>query len=382
MNNKQKQFLTGAEVVVQACVDAGATQMYGYPITPGTEVLTGWIKEAEKSRLHSTFAQASADEQGFGGQGKLEYLQTEDEIAAGFAICGAVMGGKKAFTATAGPGTVLMQDAMSMADGMRLPFVAIIVQRGGPSSGTVIYSQQEVNLAIHGGNGEGMRLVYSPSNLEELYELTRLTFNNAWKYRFPSVLLSDGFLMKTRQTVSLDFEIENVEPIALVSPEVQKNIRNIYSFEEELRLELENQEKDFNKMASEVIKFESYLPDMPDGKSWQAGKVEDCDELIIAHGIVAGAVKEAIEELRNPSTGAQGREVGLFRPITLSPFPKDELNRLAKQVKRLFVVESSMGQLRDLVKQNLDSKISVEIDGLYRPAVGIEAEEIVSALLK
>ncbi|MBT4120574.1 MAG: ferredoxin oxidoreductase [Candidatus Magasanikbacteria bacterium] len=345
MSEKQRQFLTGAEVVVQACLDAGATQMYGYPITPGTEVLTGWINQVDKL------------------EDKM-YLQTEDEIAAGFAICGAVMGGKKAFTATAGPGTTLMQDAMSMADGMRLPFVAIIIQRGGPSSGTVIYSQQEVNLAIHGGNGEGMRLVYSPSNLEEMYELTRLTFNNAWKYRFPSVLLSDGFLMKTRQPVELNFEIENVEPTALVSPEVQKNIRNIYSFEEELRLELENQEKDFNKMAEEVTKSESY-------------KVEDCDELIIAHGIVAGAVKEAIEELES-----QGKKVGLFRPITLSPFPKDELNKLAKQVKRLFVVESSMGQLRDLVKQNLDSKISIEIDGLYRPAVGIESEEIIKAINK
>ncbi len=346
MENKQKQFLTGAEVVVQACIDAGATQMYGYPITPGTEVLTGWIKEAEKSN------------------GERMYLQTEDEISAGFAICGAVMGGKKAFTATAGPGTTLMQDAMSMADGMRLPFVAIIVQRGGPSSGTVIYSQQEVNLAIHGGNGEGMRLVYSPSSLEELYELTRLTFNNAWKYRFPSVLLSDGFLMKTRQPVSFDFEIENVEPTALVSPETQKNIRNIYSFEEELLQELEDQKRDFDKMASEVIKFESY-------------KVESCDELIIAHGIVAGAVKEAIEELEN-----QGKKVGLFRPITLSPFPKDELNKLAREVKKIFIVESSMGQLRDLVKQNLDSKISIEIDGLYRPAVGIESEEIIKAINK
>ena len=344
MENNKKQFLTGAEVVVQACIDAGATQMYGYPITPGTEVLTGWIKEAEKS------------------EGQRMYLQTEDEIAAGFALAGAVMGGKKAFTATAGPGTTLMQDAMSMADGMRLPFVAIIVQRGGPSSGTVIYSQQEVNLAIHGGNGEGMRLVYSPSNLEELYELTRLTFNNAWKYRFPSVLLSDGFLMKTRQSVELNFEIENIEPTALVSSESQKNIRNIYSFEEELRSELEDQEKDFNKMAEEVTKFENY-------------KTEDCDELIIAHGIVAGAVKEAIEELES-----QGKKVGLFRPITLSPFPKDELNNLASQVKRIFVVESSMGQLRDLVKQNLDSKISIEIDGLYRPAVGIESEEIIKAI--
>jgi len=121
--------------------------MFGYPITPGTEILTDWIRHSQENE-------------------SLHYLQTEDEIAAGFMVAGAVMAGTKAFTATAGPVTVLMQDAMSMADGMRLPFVAIIAQRGGPSSGTVIYTQQEVNFAIHGGNGEGLRIVFFPSTVE------------------------------------------------------------------------------------------------------------------------------------------------------------------------------------------------------------------------
>jgi len=106
--------------------------------------MTEWSKESDKKK-------------------DLIFLQTEDEIAAGFAVCGSIVAGKKTFTTTSGPGTILMQDSLSMAEGMRLPFVAIIAQRGGPSSGTVIYSQQEVNLAIHGGNGEGLRIVYSPS---------------------------------------------------------------------------------------------------------------------------------------------------------------------------------------------------------------------------
>lgn len=341
LSKKGKQFLTGAEVVVQAAIDAGATMMFGYPITPGTEILSHWIKTAQVNK-------------------NLKYLQTEDEIAAGFAVCGSVMAGEKAFTATAGPGTTLMQDAMSMADGMRLPFVAIIVQRGGPSSGTVIYSQQEVNLAIHGGNGEGLRLVYSPSSLSELYEHTRLAFNNAWKYNFPTVVLSDGFLMKTRQTVDLNFEIENVKSEAFVSENTQKNIRNIYTFEEELGEKLAQDKKDFEKMAEEVVKVVSC-------------KVVSCETLIVAHGIVAGAAKMAVDELQK-----QGRKVGLFRPITLSPFPKDELNKLAREVKKIFIVESSMGQLRDLVKQNLE--VNVPVDGLYKPAEGIEADEITQKL--
>ncbi len=342
MKNKESKFLTGAEVAVQACIDAGAVHMFGYPITPGTEVLTHWISRAEESN-------------------KLNYLQTEDEVTAGFAICGAVMAGTKSFTATAGPGTVLMQDAMSMADGMRLPFVVIVAQRGGPSSGTVIYSQQEVNLAIHGGNGEGLRIVYSPTDLSELYKLTRLAFNSAWKYRFPSVVLSDGFLLKTRQNVILDSDIVNVDAKPLVDESSVKNIRNIYTFEEELHSELQDHVSDFNSLTPEVVLSESY-------------KIEDAEEIIIAHGIVAGAAKEAIDELRE-----QGKSVGLFRPITLSPFPKEELNKLAEKVKRFFIVESSLGQLKDLVKQNLES--STKIDGLFRPAMGIESEEIVNSLL-
>ncbi|PIX29925.1 ferredoxin oxidoreductase, partial [Candidatus Berkelbacteria bacterium CG_4_8_14_3_um_filter_42_13] len=126
---------------------------FGYPITPATEILEGWIKTAE-------------------GDKTLNYLQTEDEIAAGFGVIGAILGGKKAFTATAGVGHVLMQDPISMAESERLPFVGIIVQRGGPSTGTVIFSQQEVDLAALGGNGDGLRIVYSAGSVSEVYSLS------------------------------------------------------------------------------------------------------------------------------------------------------------------------------------------------------------------
>ncbi len=349
MNKEKRQFLTGCEIVVQACIDAGATHMYGYPITPTSKILVNWIRQSD---IDDT----------------LHHLQTEDEIAAGFAVCGAVIAGKKAFTATAGPGTVLMQDALSMAEGMRLPMVAIVGQRGGPSSGTVIYSQQEVNLAIHGGNGEGMRVVYSPSTVEELYMVTRHAFDTAWRYNFPTLVLTDGFLLKIRQDVALNFDGQNVDAQALVSENTQKNIRNIYTIEEELMEKLRKDEKDFEDMRTEVEMSEVY---MGNGE-WGTGNV---DELIIAHGIVGAAAKEAVDQLRD-----QRKNVGLFRPITLSPFPKEEFNKLAKQVKKIVIIESSMGQLRDLVKQNLDSEISIEMDGLYKPAVGIEVDEIVTLL--
>ncbi|HLD31914.1 MAG TPA: transketolase C-terminal domain-containing protein [Patescibacteria group bacterium] len=336
-----KQFLTGAEVVVQACRDAGATSMYGYPITPGTEILSGWIRRAQ-------------------GEKGLQYLQTEDEIAAGFAVCGAVIAGVKAFTATAGPGTVLMQDSLSMAEGMRLPVVVIDVQRGGPSSGTVIYSQQEVNLAIHGGNGEGQRIVYSPGNLSELYKHTRLAFNYAWQYRFPAIVLSDGFVMKTRQLVDWYWSEENVSPTPLISPDTQKNIRNIYTFEEELNAEIEKNQKDFELMGKKIQEAE---------ENSEVG----ADILLVAHGLVAQAALVAAQMLRS-----QGKKISVWRPITLSPFPADSLNVAAEKHQKIVVVESSLGQLTALIKNSL--RVGREVETILRPALGIEPEEIIKRL--
>lgn len=332
-----KDFLSGAQVLAQTCEWVGAQHMYGYPITPATEIFTEWIHLSHKNS-------------------HLQYLQTEDEIAAGFAVCGTVLAGKLAFTATSGPGTILMQDALSMAEGMRLPFVAIVVQRGGPSSGTVIYSQQEVNLAIHGGNGEGMRIVLSPSDLEELAECTQKAFHFAWKYRFPAIVLSDGFLMKTRQSIDLQFSFEKVEATPIIGNE-EVHLQNIYTFEQELHDVLVGHQKDFEIMRNEIAQCEEY-------------QTEDATEIIIAHGLVAAAAKDAVDELR-----MRGKKIGLWRPITLSPFPRQQMLNLFQQRKKIAVVESSLGQLKNLIKQ--EGNFSEEVKGLFRPAVGIDTEEIV-----
>ncbi|KKR48570.1 MAG: hypothetical protein UT86_C0004G0056 [Candidatus Magasanikbacteria bacterium GW2011_GWC2_40_17] len=330
-----KKLATGFEAVTEACFDAGAKMMFGYPITPVTEVFTTWIKK--------------------GG----EYLQTEDEIAAGFGVCGGLIAGQKAFTATSGPGHILMQDALSMAEGMRLPFVAIIGQRGGPSSGTVIYSQQEVTLACFGGNGEGLRLVYSPATIEELYSLTREAFNAAWKYQYPTIVLTDGYLLKSRGVLAIDKKMENVESYPLVKEGEKKHWRNIYTFEEELNEEVLRSKADFEKNKNEVVRWENY-------------QTEETEILIVAHGIVGAAAKEAIDELRK-----NGLKVGLFRPITLRPFANKEFDKIAGRVKKIVIVESSLGQLAQIVRAEMAPEISTPVEYLQYPALGIEAEKIV-----
>ena len=334
-----KKLLMGAEVAVMAASDAGAEMMYGYPITPTSEVFSGWINSGKK------------------------YLQTEDEIAAGFCICGAVLAGQKAFTATSGPGHILMQDALSMAEGMRLPFVAIIGMRGGPSSGTVIYSQQEVTLACFGGNGEGIRLVYSPSNLQELYDLTVRAFNDAWKYKIPTVVLTDGYLLKSKGVFAQSEKKKDIQAgKSFVNAGENTHLPSIYNLEEELYEKIMKDKVDYDKMSSEVIDDESY-------------ETEDAETIIVAHGIVGAVAKSAVIKLRK-----EGKKVGLFRPISLRPFPAKSLDKIARSANRMLVVESSLGQLERIVRSEMDSEISIKIDSMHRPGLGIETDDIINEI--
>lgn len=334
-----KKLMTGYEVVVQAALDAGAESMFGYPITPTCEILSGWAASGKKC------------------------LQTEDEIAAGFGVCGSVMAGEKSFTASSGPGHILLQDSFSMAEAMRLPVVLIAGQRGGPSSGTVIYSQQEVILACFGGNGEGMRLVYSPSSLSELYFLTRRAFNDAWKYRYPAIVLTDGYMLKTRQSVDLTKfeEMENIPSVALVPEDKVVHWPNIYTAEEELNAVLEDTRKDYENISKEITSCEEF-------------ETDDAEVILIAHGIVGAVAKIAVEELRKKKIKA-----GLFRPITLRPFSKENLDKVCgrKGAKKVIVIESSFGQLARVVRDQLAPEIDVSFSYLQKPGLGIEVEEVV-----
>jgi len=342
----KKEFLTGNDAVVKGCLVAGATMMTGYPITPTTEIIQNWAKE-----------QAANPE--------LKFLQTEDEMAAGFAMIGAVLAGTKAFTATAGPGNVLMQDAFSMAENLRLPTVAFINQRGGPSTGTVIYSQQELNLTCFGGNGEGLRIVYSASSVQEMYDYAAKAFDTAWRYRFPTFVLSDGYSAKTTVEIEtktleeLGLEPLDIKPYLLSGNTESTNLRNCYNLETELHEVIMKSKQAYDAMTPEIIEYEDY-------------KTLDADFVIFAHGIVGRAAKLAVDELRN-----EGIQVGLFRPITLSPFPTEPARQVLPNKKGILIAESSLGQFEKLVKTNIYGE-NTPIFTLLNPAMGISVEEIVA----
>ncbi|WP_049752672.1 transketolase C-terminal domain-containing protein [Candidatus Desulforudis audaxviator] len=348
VTEEKRVFMTGNEVVAWAAIAARADVMYGYPITPQNEVMHYWTRLAPK-------------------HGKT-FLQTEDELSAGFATIGGVLAGKKCFTATAGPGNVLMQEPVSMAEMMRLPIVVVVMQRGGPSTATVIYSQQEVTLTTFGGNGEGFRVVYSTAGLQELYDYTIKAFNTAWRHRFPVFVLADGYQAKMREPLTIyDPEKRGVE---LVAPEKYVGLpgmpgvdrppghyRNTFNTEEEL----------YAVVLEQAAEYERVTPEIAEHEEFGTG---DAELLVVAHGVVARAAKQAVELLRT-----EGLKVGCFRPVTLRPLPVEALRKAAGRAGRLLVAESAYGQFGRLVRDALYG-LTVEMVPLYKPGLGITPEEV------
>ncbi len=347
----KKSFMTGNETAAWACLAAGADMMFGYPITPQNEIMHYW------TRLSPRY-----------GRG---FLQTEDELSAGFTVCGSVQSGRKAFTATAGPGNVLMQEPFGMAEAMRLPLLAIIQQRGGPSSGTVVYSQQEVTLTTFGGNGEGMRIVYSTATHQEIYDYIIKGFNTAWKYRFPVFILGDGYQAKMREPLEMydpeDRGIEMVKPYPLIGLDGEigpnrepQHLCNIYSLEEELYEVVLKVAAEYESIQDKIIEYDEK-------------NCDNADIIILSHGVVSRAAEDAMNILR-----AQGIKAGCFRPITLRPFPQQQLrDAIAKSgAKVLLCAESAYGQLERLTKQEIYGE-TIRMENLFMPGVGIIDYDIV-----
>jgi len=337
-------YITGNEASVLGAIEGGADSFFGYPITPATEILEGWIKKSEENK-------------------NLNYLQTEDEIAAGFAVIGAILAGKKAFTATAGIGHVLMQDPISMAENERLPFVGIIAQRGGPSTGTVIYSQQELNLASYGGNGDGLRIVYSASSVSEVYYLSQKIFSTAWKYRFPTFLLTDGYLAKQRVNTRLEKYLKPF-PASKILKEIKEkptHLRNCYGSETEFANILKRNIRDYKNLIDKISESESYL-------------TSNAEYLIIAHGSVASAVKDSVDILRDNNI-----KIGLLRPITIRPLDSRNIRRLALKAKKVFIIESAFEQFARMIIYKVP-EIANKTAKIFKPAEGFTPDEIASLI--
>ena len=313
-----KVLMKGNEAMAEAAIMAGCRHYLGYPITPQTEIAAYMSKRMPK----------------VGGT----FLQAESEISAINMVIGVASAGKRAMTSSSSPGITLKGEGLSYLAGCDLPAFVVNVQRGGPGLGGIQPSQADYFQATRGtSHGDYHMIVLAPNSVQEMVNLTFQGFDMADKYRMTVMLLADGTMGQMMEPVSLDMgEVKTYDkPWAVTGTacEREHNIVNSLFLKPEL-LEKKNFER-FEKYAyieeNEAL-YEEYLMD-------------DAEVCIVAYGISARIAKNAIDAAR-----AKGIKVGMFRPITLWPFPKKEIRAIADRVNSFISVELSMGQLIEDVK--------------------------------
>ncbi len=314
----EKVLMKGNEAIAEAAIRAGCRHYFGYPITPQTELAAYMAKRMPK----------------IGGV----FLQAESEIAAINMVYGVAATGKRVMTSSSSPGVSLKQEGISYIAGADLPALIVNVQRGGPGLGGIQPSQSDYFQATKGGgHGDYHLIVLTPSSVQEMADLTSLAFDLADKYRMPSMLLADGTMGQMMEPVVLPEEHETVteKPWAVTGTEMKRRhniVNSLFLVPEELeRYNFERFER-YAEIEKNEVRYEEYL-------------TEDAEYCLVAFGIAARVSKKAVEELR-----AKGIKAGLVRPITVWPFPKEPIARLAGQAKTFFSVELSMGQMIEDVK--------------------------------
>ena len=339
---KKVALLQGNDACAHGAMYAGCTFFGGYPITPSTEVAETLSIELPK----------------VGGK----FIQMEDEIGAMASVIGASLAGSKALTATSGPGVSLKQELIGYACIAEVPCVIINVMRGGPSTGMPTGpGQSDVQQARWGTHGDHATIAVAPSSVQEIFTETVRAFNLAEKYRMPVQVLFDEIIGHMRERIEFpepgELEIINREAPS-VSPEdykpydaSKKDVPPLAAFGSEYKFHVTG----LNKAADGFPTTKAELVDAEERR--QISKVEkpearadiesneeyltdDAEVVIFAYGSSSRSARYAVNELRK-----EGIKAGMFRPITLWPFPEKRIAELAKQVKAIVVVEMNLGQM-------------------------------------
>jgi len=325
-----RQLCKGNVAVMKGALLAGCRAYYGYPITPASEI-------AEAAALYLPQV---------GGT----FLQAESEVAAINMVYGAAAAGIRVMTASSGPGLSLMQEGISYIAGSELPCVIVDVVRGGPGLGNIAPEQSDYFALVKGGgHGNYRNLVLAPASVQEMAELTMLAFDLADKYRNPAVVMADGFIGQMMEPLDLEYR-EVVQPEKLWAvkgtPETRNNlISSIYLEPDDLEEHQRRLEAKYIRAQNEEARSEQY-------------QTEDAEVLVVGYGIVSRVLRSAVEEARN-----NGLRAGLFRPITLWPFPSKALAEVAAKVQKVIVVELSNGQMVEDVRLALNGRVPVEFYG-------------------
>lgn len=350
----KKILMQGNQAVAEAALVAGVKVCAGYPITPSSEMI-----EILSKKLPS-----------HGGR----FIQMEDEIASIGVIIGASAAGKKAITATSGPGFSLMQELLGYAAMVELPVVIYNAQRVGPSTGGATKPQQgDIMQSKWGSHGESPRIAIYPSNVRECFDLTIEAFNLAEKYMVPVILFSDELLAHMRESV----ELPKAEEIKIVNRRKDAKPQNEYlpydidktgipvlpPLGEGYRYNISGMIHAANgipNLTPNVIescikrintKLDKYYDDIVKVEHIKNDKAKIA---VLAYGPLTRPAKGAIKKAKEI-----GIEVELFRPITIWPFPEREIKEVAERVDKIIVVEMNLGQIALMVRASIEGKAKV-----------------------
>jgi 2-oxoglutarate ferredoxin oxidoreductase subunit alpha len=339
----QRILMRGNEAIAQGAIDGGCRAFFGYPITPQNQI-------PDYFALHMPAA---------GGV----FLQAESEVAAINMVYGAAAAGVRAMTASSSPGISLKQEGISYLAEAELPCVIVNIMRGGSGLGNIAPSQSDYFQAVKGGgHGDYRTLVFAAWSVQELYDLTREAFEVADRYRSPVLVLGDAVLGQMMEPVVLPERV--VDPAALPrkpwatdgAKGRRRNIINSLYINppdlEQVNLRLQAR---YEAAAREVC--------------WEGEHLEEAELAIVAYGTAARVATTAIAQAR-----AAGIRVGLFRPISLFPFPSRQIAELATRVKQMLVVELSLGQMVEDVRLAVEGRCPVQLYGRTGGVVATPAE--------
>ncbi|MGD9092635.1 MAG: 3-methyl-2-oxobutanoate dehydrogenase subunit VorB [Anaerolineales bacterium] len=326
-----RELLKGNEAMAEAAVRAGMEAYFGYPITPQTELLEYLSKRMPD--LGRTF------------------LQAESEVAAINMVYGAACTWARVMSSSSSPGVSLMMEGISYIAGTEVPVVLIDVVRGGPGLGNIAPSQGDYNQIVHGGgHGDFQPIVLAPSSVQEAIDLTILAFDLAEKYRAIVVVMADGSIGQMMEPA----EFPPMQPLRTEYPDwatrgaegrESRSLSSIYidpTEEEVMNYRLLQR---WNEIQANEIRYKEYF-------------LDDAELVVLGYGTAGRVAMSAVRTAR-----AEGVPVGLFRPISLSPFPFKQIESLSERAKAFLVVEMNSGQMLDDILRAVKGRLPVEFYG-------------------
>ena len=326
------RLMKGNEAIAEAAIRAGVDAYFGYPITPQSEVIEYLAEQRPEKRTG------------------MVVLQAESEVAAINMVYGAAATGKKAMTSSSSPGISLKMEGISYIAGAELPCLVVNVVRGGPGLGTIQPSQSDYFQATKGGgHGDYHLIVLAPASVQEMADFVKLAFDLAIKYRNPAMILSDGLIGQMMEKVEFSEQLPRATEFDeswSITGKTSGRKKNVVT----------SLEMDSHKMRDKNLHMiEKYKKLEKNEVRYEEVQCDDADYLLVAYGSSARICLKTIQIARK-----QNIKVGLLRPITLFPFPKEILKTYAKKVKAMLSVELSAGQLVEDVRLAVNGEVPVE----------------------